>query len=176
MGLFEAKSTKSPTYSVIQRACLNSTPTKNTSASGWKQWHSTLIRCFGKSGANDVWVMAWDRYGRSNPNAYSTALATYMQTQGVSIAQSGGEHIANASSNIYSSIGGMFNFMKIVNMVVAGGIAVGFLMLLYTLIVNPDKAKKTMSVVTEGVLLATPAGRGISAVSATSIGAKQITG
>ena len=176
MGLFEAKSTKAPTYSLTQRACLNSTPTKNSSASSWKQWHSTLIRCFGKSGANDVWVMAWDRYGRSNPNAYSTALATYMQSQGVSISQSGGEHIANAYSNIFSSIGGIFNFMKIVNMVVAGGIAVGFLMLLYTLIVNPDKAKKTMSVITEGALLATPAGRGISAVSATSIGAKQITG
>ena len=176
MGLFEAKSTKAPTYSITQRACLNSTPTKNSSASSWKQWHSTLIRCFGKSGANDVWVMAWDRYGRSNPNAYSTSLGTYMQSQGVSISQSGGEHIANAYSNIFSSIGGVFNFMKIVNMVVAGGIAVGFLMLLYTLIVNPDKAKKTMSVVTEGALLATPAGRGISAVSATSIGAKQITG
>jgi len=176
MGLFEAKSTKAPTYSVTQRACLNSTPTKNSSASSWKQWHSTLIRCFGKSGANDVWVMAWDRYGRSNPNAYSTALGTYMQSQGVSISQSGGEHIANAYSNVFSSIGGIFNFMKIVNMVVAGGIAVGFLMLLYTLIVNPDKAKKTMSVVTEGALLATPAGRGISAVSATGIGAKQITG
>ena len=176
MGLFEAKSTKAPTYSLTQRACLNSTPTKNSSASSWKQWHSTLIRCFGKSGANDVWVMAWDRYGRSNSNAYSTALATYMQSQGVSISQSGGEHIANAYSNVFSSIGGIFNFMKIVNMVVAGGIAVGFLMLLYTLIVNPDKAKKTMSVVTEGALLATPAGRGISAVSATSIGAKQITG
>ena len=126
MGLFEAKSTKAPTYSITQRACLNSTPTKNSSASSWKQWHSTLIRCFGKSGANDVWVMAWDRYGRSNSNAYSTALATYMQSQGVSISQSGGEHIANAYSNIFSSIGGIFNFMKIVNMVVAGGIAVGF--------------------------------------------------
>jgi hypothetical protein len=175
MGLFDATSA-SPNYSVIQRACLTSTPTKNSSASGWKQWHSTLIKCFGKSGANDVWVLAWDRYGRANPNAYSTALGTYMQSQGISIAQSGGEHIANAGSNIYSSIGGMFNFMKILNMLVVGGIAIGFLMLLYTLILDPEKAKKTMSVVTEGALLATPAGRGISAVSATGIGAKQITG
>lgn len=176
MALFEAKTTKAPTYSITQRACLNSTPTKNSAAGAWRQWHTTLIKCFGKSGANDIWTLAWDRYGRSNPNAYNTALATYMQSQGVSIAISGGENVAIAYSNIYSSIGGMFNFMKIVNMVVAGGIAVGFLMLLYTLIVNPDKAKKTMSVVTEGALLATPAGRGISAVSATSIGAKQITG
>jgi hypothetical protein len=99
-----------------------------------------------------------------------------MQSQGINIAQSGGENMALASANIFSAFGGMFNFIKILNMVVAGGIAVGFLMLLYTIIVNPDKAKKTMSVVTEGALLATPAGRGISAVSATGIGAKQITG
>ena len=65
------------------------------------------------------------------------------------------------------------NFMKILSAVVGGGIAIGFLMLLYTLIVNPDKAKKTMSVVTQGALLATPQGR---AISATGVGSKQITG
>jgi hypothetical protein len=176
MGLFDSISKKTPNFSVIQNACLSSTPTKNTSAGGWQQWHSTLIKCFGKSGANDVWILAWERYGRSNPNAYSTTLGRYMQSQGINIAQSGGENMALASANIFSAFGGMFNFIKILNMVVAGGIAVGFLMLLYTIIVNPDKAKKTMSVVTEGALLATPAGRGISAVSATGIGAKQITG
>jgi hypothetical protein len=164
MGLFDSISKKSPNFSVIQNACLSSTPTKNTSAGGWQQWHST-----------DVWILAWERYGRSNPNAYSTTLGRYMQSQGINIAQSGGENMALASANIFSAFGGMFNFIKILNMVVAGGIAVGFLMLLYTIIVNPDKAKKTMSVVTEGALLATPAGRGISAVSATGIGAKQIT-
>jgi len=48
-------------------------------------------------------------------------------------------------------------------------------MLLYNIIVNPDKAKKSMSVVTEGVtqgaLLATPQGR---AITAAGVGSKKI--
>ena len=81
-----------------------------------------------------------------------------MQGQGVTLTTSGGESLALTGANFTSSVGGA-NFMKILNIVVVGGIAVGFLMLLYNLIMNPDKAKKTLGVVTEGAMLATPAGR-----------------
>jgi hypothetical protein len=176
MGLLDNKSS-SPNFSVEQQACLNSTPTPVSNSSIWQQWHMALVKCFGKSGANSVWVMAWDRYGQTSSSAYSTALAQYMQSQGVEIASSGGKNVALASANVLDFFGGHFNFMKTLSWVVGGGIALGFLMLLYTLIVNPDKAKKSMSVVTEGVtqgaLLATPQGR---AITATGLGTKSITG
>lgn len=86
-----------------------------------------------------------------------------MQGQGVTLTTTGGESLALAGANFMSSVGGYFNFIKILNVVVVGGIAVGFLMLLYNLIMNPDKAKKTLGVVTEGAMLATPAGRVASA-------------
>ena len=174
MGPFDNKST-SPNFSVEQQSCLNTIPTPVTTPSGWQQWHRNLVKCFGKAGASSVWVMAWDRYGRRNPAAYNTALAQYMQGQGVSIAKSGTENVALAYANIFDFFGGHFNFMKILSAVIGGGIAIGFLMLLYNIIVNPDKAKKSMSVVTEGVtqgaLLATPQGR---AITAAGVGSKKI--
>jgi hypothetical protein len=158
MGIF-GQNTASPNFSTQQRLCLASVPTTNTTAGGWQQWHQSLVKCFGRAGANDIWMIAWERYGRRNPNAYSTSLAQYMQGQGVTLTTSGGESLALAGANFMSSVGGYFNFMKILNIVVVGGIAVGFLMLLYNLIMNPEKAKKTLGVVTEGAMLATPAGR-----------------
>lgn len=71
-------------------------------------------------------------------------------------------------ANFIGGVGGFVNAMKYINIVVAGGIAIGFLMLLYNLIVNPDKAKQTLGVITEGAMMVTPQGRALSAT-------KQIT-
>ncbi len=163
MGLLDNIS-KGPSFSVEQRSCLNGTPNPQTTASGWQQWHVSLTRCFGRAGANDLWVLAWDRYGRENSNAYSTSLAQYMSRQGVQITQGSLEAISLTGANFVSGVGGYFNAIKIVNIAVVGGIAIGFLMLLYTLILNPDKAKKTLNVVTEGAMLASPQGRAVKAI------------
>ncbi len=87
-----------------------------------------------------------------------------MSRQGVQITQGSLEAISLTGANFVSGVGGYFNAIKIVNIAVVGGIAIGFLMLLYTLILNPDKAKKTLNVVTEGAMLASPQGRAVKAI------------
>ena len=127
-----------------------------------------MVRCFGRAGANALFVDAWERYGRRNPNAYSTSLAQYLQGQGVNIGTSFGQQASLMGANFIGGVGGFVNAMKYINIAVAGGIAIGFLMLLYNLIVNPDKAKQTLGVITEGAMMVTPQGRALSAT-------KQIT-
>jgi len=153
---------KTPKYSVAQQNCL-SVPSKSSSGQKWKAWHQSRVACFGKSGANTLWVEAWDRYGRSG-NAYSNDLAQYMQGQGVYLPEGLGQKASLTGANITSAFGGFFNAMKYINIALAGGIAIGFLILLYNIIINPDKAKASLGVITEGAMLATPQGRAITAV------------
>jgi hypothetical protein len=146
-----------PKYSIAQQNCL-SIPTKSSSGQKWKSWHQSLVTCFGKQGANTLWVEAWDRYGR-NGSAYSQDLAQYMQGKGVYLPQGIGQRASLSGANIVNGLGGFFNVMKYINIALAGGIAIGFLMLLYNIIMNPDKAKKSLGVITEGAMMVTPQGR-----------------
>jgi len=82
-----------------------------------------------------------------------------MQGKGVYLPQGIGQRASLSGANIVSGLGGFFNVMKYINIALAGGIAIGFLMLLYNIIMNPDKAKKSLGVITEGAMMVTPQGR-----------------
>ena len=69
-----------------------------------------------------------------------------------------------SGANVGSFFGGYFNFVKITGIVLGGGVAIAFLILLYTIIINPDKAKKIVGAVGEGVMLASPQGMAAKAV------------
>ncbi len=152
---------QNPSFSVQQQNCL-SVPQPNSSAGAWAAWHQSLVRCFGKGGANSLFLDAWDRYGG---NAWSVELARYMEAQGVDIGNSVGQSARLMGSNFVSGVGGFFNAMKYINIALGAGIALGFLMLLFNLIYNPEKVGKTMKVVTQGAMLATPQGRIVSAAT-----------
>lgn len=154
---------KAPKYSIAQQNCL-AIPSKSSGGQVWKSWHQSLVTCFGKQGANTLWVEAWDKYGR-NGNAYSQDLAQYMQARGVYLPDSLGQKAGLSGANLMSGLGGFFNVMKYINIALAGGIAIGFLMLIYNVIMNPDKAKKSIGVITEGAMMVTPQGRAVGAAS-----------
>jgi len=159
---------KTPSYSIAQQQCL-AIPNRGSQASKWMAWHQSLKACFGRSGANALWMEAWDKYGRGTSNSTSTQLLTYMRSQGVDISQGAGESLSMFGSDVASFFGGYINFSKYVGMALAGGIAIGFLMLLYNIIMNPAKAKQSLGVITEGAMMATPQGR-VASVATKSIG------
>lgn len=148
-----------PKYSPEQLACLN-IPSRSSQASRWQTWHQSLVACVGKGGANALWMSAWDRYGRGTPASTNTTLIRYMQNNaGIDISQGTAEKMGVVGADISDFFGGYAKFSKVVGMVLTGGIVIGFLMLLYNVIVNPDKAKKSIGVITEGAMMATPQGR-----------------
>ena len=160
----EPRQRREPLYNPVQQGCL-SVPTPNSSSQNWLVWHQNLVRCFGRQGANALFVDAWDRYGRTNPDAFSTSLAQYLQGQGIDIGESFGQKAQIFGANLVGSVGGFFNAIGYINIAVGAGIAIGFLMLLFNLIYRPEKAAKTLQVVGQGAMLASPQGRVVSAAS-----------
>ena len=112
---------QNPSFSVQQQNCL-SVPQPNSSAGAWAAWHQSLVRCFGKGGANSLFLDAWDRYGG---NSWSVELARYMGLRSRywqfrwAI-----RHLMG--SNFVSGVGGFFNAMKYINIALGAGIALGF--------------------------------------------------
>ena len=98
-------------------------------------------------------------YGSSSPSAKNSNLVQYMASQGVNIDDSLGDKAVLFGSGISSFFGGYAKFGRAMTFLLAGGISVAFLILLYNIVNNPDKAKKSLGVITEGAMLATPAGR-----------------
>jgi len=143
-----------------QQQCLN-IPTEFSSSAQWKAWHIALVSCVGKNAANSLWIQLWDTKGRTSTNAYSTDLGQYMQSQGVAIDESGGEKVARNLSDLGDWIGGGFKYGRVVGFVLVGGVTVAFLILLFNLIVKPEKAAKSVEVIGDAAMLATPQGRAV---------------
>ena len=141
-----------------QQQCLN-IPTEFSSGAQWKQWHISLVSCVGKDAANSLWIQLWDVKGRTSTNAYDTSLAQYMIGQGVALEESGGEQVARNMSDLANWIGGGFKFSRGVSFVLVGGVSIAFIILLFNLIVKPEKAAKTISVIGDAAMLGTPTGR-----------------
>lgn len=143
-----------------QQQCLN-IPTEFSSAAQWKQWHISLVSCVGKDAANSLWIQLWDVKGRTSTNAYDTSLAQYMRGKGVALEESGGEQVARNLSDLGTWIGGGFKFQRGVVFVLVGGVSVAFIILLFNLIVKPEKAAKTIGVIGDAAMLSTPTGRAL---------------
>ena len=149
---------KTPNLTREQKLCTN-VPSKFANATKWAQWHTDLKNCFGKDGANSLWTEAWNAYGSSSPSAKNSNLIQYMASQGVNIDDSLGDKAVLFGSGIAGFFGGYAKFGRAMTFLLAGGISVAFLILLYNIVNNPDKAKKSIGVITEGAMLATPQGR-----------------
>ena len=143
-----------------QQQCLN-LPTEFSSAAQWKQWHVSLVSCVGRDAANSLWIQLWDVKGRTSTNAYDASLSQYLQTQGVALEESGGEKVARNLSDLGDWIGGGFKFSRGVMFVLVGGVSIAFIILLFNLIVRPEKAAKTINTIGSAAMLAHPAGRAI---------------
>ena len=145
-----------------QQLCLR-LPTEFSSAAQWKEWHISLVSCVGKNAANSLWIQLWDVKGRTSNNAYDSSLSQYMRTQGVALEESGGEQVARNLSNVSDFIGTSFKFGRGIQFILIGGVSIAFIILLFNLIVNPEKASKTIGVIGDAALLSTPQGRAVGA-------------
>lgn len=138
--------------------CLN-IPTAFSSSAQWIEWHKALIGCVGKIPANSLWIQLWDALGRSNTNAYTTTLSQYMQSQGIAVEESGGEVVARNLSDFGNWMGTGFKYARTIQFVLIGGVSLALLMLVYNLVMNPEKAQKSINAIGSTAMLGTPVGR-----------------
>ena len=80
---------------------------------------------------------AWNAYGSSSPSAKNSNLIQYMASQGVNIDDSLGDKAVLFGSGIAGFFGGYAKFGRAMTFLLAGGISVAFLILLYNIVNNP---------------------------------------
>ena len=103
-------------------------PVADSTSESWINWHKELKRVFGKKTANSLWLFAWAKRGGKNADANTSKTRTYMKSQGVNIDTSKWNE---AFDSVKSSIN---QGLTVTKWVILGGLALGGIFLLFTLI------------------------------------------
>ena len=88
--------------------CLN-IPNAQSPSEAWVSWHKELKKCVGKGKANNLWIMAWAKYGKVGNDASTVALRDYMGSQGVDVERDWDEVGIDLFAGIGNAIGSVFS-------------------------------------------------------------------
>jgi hypothetical protein len=130
---------------ILMNLC-NQFPSSNSSGDIWEQWHKNLVKCVGKSRANDLFLQLWRKKAGPSSDASTIQLRNYLSTQGLELTVTG----LKKTQDFFSDAGDFFGsglktlgtgwtilFYGLIGILVVGGFG-----LVYTIFVNPDKAKR----------------------------------
>ena len=143
-------------------ACMN-IPGDRSSISSWISWHKNLKKCVGKSYANELFLMAWDREGLD----HTIELRGYMAKNGVDMDKSALNRVTDFGVGTLNFFGGMIDFSSYMAMGVAIIVIGGLGMMVF----NITSTKEGSTRLAAGI-----ATRGMSEGMGAAGGAKGIKG
>ncbi len=113
-------------------------PTNQSSYSTWIEWHKSLKSCVGKSQANQLWMMNFDKEMPGD----SVELRDYMQSQGVQLDRDALDRLADTGKGIFDFVGGGFTFAsnlsRIILLIIVGGAG----LMIYNIVKTPEGATR----------------------------------
>ena len=126
-------------------------PLSTNSGDVWENWHKNLVKCVGRSKANDLFIQLWAKRGGESSGASTVRLRTYLEGNGLAITTSGFKKFQDFGSDVSEFFGGgigaLGTGMKIIWYGFVGVLVVGSAGLLYTVYRNPDKAVRIGSAI-----------------------------
>ena len=154
---------------LLMNQCSNF-PTSSSSGDVWEQWHKNLVKCVGKSRANDLFISLWRKRAGSGSDASTIRLREYLRTQGIELSVTGLKKTQDFFSDVGEFFGSGFTQfgtgVKILWYGLIGVLVLGALGLVYTIFVNPDKAARIgTAVATRGKSEMLTGGKGVKKVS-----------
>lgn len=113
-------------------------PTNQSSYSTWIEWHKSLKSCVGKSQANQLWMMNFDKEMPGD----SVELRDYMQSQGVQLDRDALDRLTDTGKGIFDFVGGGFTFAsnlsRIILLIIVGGAG----LMIYNIVKTPEGATR----------------------------------
>jgi|TARA_B100001094_G_scaffold275984_1_gene283880 hypothetical protein len=113
-------------------------PTNQSSFSTWIEWHKSLKSCVGKSQANQLWMMNFDKEMPGD----SVELREYMEEQGVQLDRDVLDRLTDTGKGVFDFIGNSINFgstiSKIIVLIIVGGAG----LMIYNIVKTPEGAKR----------------------------------
>jgi len=120
-----------------KQACLI-IPTNQSSFSTWIEWHKSLKSCVGKSKANQLWMLNFDKEAPGD----SVELREYMDSQGVQLDRDILDRTVDFGSGVAGFFGDSINFgstiSKIVVLIIVGGAG----LMIYNIVKTPEGATR----------------------------------
>lgn len=141
-------------------------PTNSSSYATWIEWHKSLKKCVGKSNANQLWMMNYDKEVPGD----TVEVREYMRSQGVDLDRNVAERVTDFGSGVYNWFGGAVDFTSGTAMVIVLIIVGGAGLMIYNIVKTPEGSKR---------LAAGIATRGMSETGGLKLGGgaqKQIAG
>lgn len=137
-------------------------PTNQSSFSTWIEWHKSLKSCVGKSQANQLWMMNFDKEMPGD----SVELREYMQSQGVQLDRDALDRLTDTGKGIFDFVGGGFTFAsnlsKIILLIIVGGAG----LMIYNIVKTPEGAQRLGAAIgTRGMSEAGKIGGGQKAIA-----------
>ncbi len=137
-------------------------PTNQSSFSTWIEWHKSLKSCVGKSQANQLWMMNFDKEMPGD----SVELREYMQSQGVQLDRDALDRLTDTGKGIFDFFGGGFTFAsnlsKIILLIIVGGAG----LMIYNIVKTPEGAQRLGAAIgTRGMSEAGKIGGGQKAIA-----------
>ncbi len=109
-------------------------PTNSSSYATWIEWHKSLKKCVGKSNANQLWMMNYDKEVPGD----SVEVREYMRTQGVDLDRNVAERLTDFGSGVYNWFGGAIDFTSGISMVIVLIIVGGAGLMIYNIVKTPE--------------------------------------
>ena len=120
-----------------KQACLI-IPTNQSSFSTWIEWHKSLKNCVGKSNANQLWMMNFDKEMPGD----TVELREYMEKQGVQLDRDVIDRLTDTGKGVFDFIGGSIDFgstiSKIIVLIIVGGAG----LMIYNIVKTPEGAQR----------------------------------
>ena len=91
-------------------ACLT-IPTQSSDYSAWIEWHKALKKCVGKSNANQLWLLNYEKEQVGD----NYELREYMSSQGVQLDRDAWERLTDWGGGVYNWGAGVFKLCKLYN-------------------------------------------------------------
>jgi len=82
-------------------------PSVNSQDTAWINWHKALKSDLGQAAASTIFIGAWTKQGTSAAN--TTTLRNYLAPEGITIAESGWDQIADMGSSVGGAISSFGN-------------------------------------------------------------------
>lgn len=109
-------------------------PTQSSSATTWVQWHKSLKKCVGKSNANQLWMLNFEK---EVPDT-TVEMREYMRSQGVDLDRDIADRLTDFGSGVYSYLGGAFDLASIISvsllLIIVGGLG----LMIFNIVRTPE--------------------------------------
>ena len=119
-----------------KEACLI-IPTQRSSATTWIQWHKSLKKCVGKSNANQLWMLNFEK---EVPDT-TLEMREYMRGQGVDLDRDVADRLTDFGSGVYNWFGGAFDVASYTTIALLIVIVGGLGMMIYNIAKTTDADK-----------------------------------